>query len=63
MHERDAMSAAMSAYNKYANKINQAENMAKETGMSDVDTVKALVIKKHSVYEALIGKKSRRFVR
>ncbi len=26
--------------------------------MSDVDTVKALVIKKHSVYEALIGKKA-----
>ncbi len=32
--------------------------MAKEVGMSDVDTVKALVIKKHSVYEALIGKKA-----
>lgn len=62
VHERDALSAAISAYSRYANKIRQAGKIATETG-GDVEKVKALVIKRHSIREAINGRKSGRFVR
>lgn len=64
LHERDALSAALTAYNAYANKLNQAERYARERDVEDLDRVKALVIKRYSIHEALEGKEeSRRFAR
>lgn len=63
MHERDALSAAISAYNKYSGKLNQVERMARENGEEEIDRIKALVIKKYSVKEAMDDKESGRFVR
>lgn len=60
LHERDALSAAMTAYNFYANKLKQAEKIAKGMRVEDIDKVKALVIKRHSVDEAISGRKSNR---
>ncbi|MCL5008658.1 MAG: DUF460 domain-containing protein [Candidatus Marsarchaeota archaeon] len=63
LHERDALTAAMSAYNAYSSKLNQIEHLAREKGVDDIDGVKALVVKKHSFHEAVTGKKTGRFVR
>lgn len=63
LHERDALSAARAAYNAYANKLKQAERIARERDLSDLDGIKALVIKRHSVYEAMSHKKANRFIR
>ncbi len=63
LHERDALSAAMSAYHSHSNKLKQAERQARERSIEDIDHIKALVIKKHSVYEAINKKKTARFVR
>lgn len=57
LHERDAMSAAVAAYNAYENKLNQAQRYAKERSFEDVDKIKALVIKRYSIHEALEGRK------
>ncbi len=63
LHERDALMAAVTAYNTYANKLNQVEHMSRENGINNIDAVKALVLKKHSFYEASKGMKAGRFVR
>lgn len=63
IHERDAFSAAIAAYNAYANKLKQAERLARERKIKDVDRIKAMVIKKHSIYEAMENKRASRFVR
>lgn len=64
LHERDALSAAKIAYFHYANKLNQAEKNAKGRNYDDVDEVKALVLKRNSMSEAMAGKdKGSRFVR
>ncbi len=63
LHERDALSAAMYAYHSYSNKLNQAERIAHQKSIDDIDRIKALVIKKNSVYEAISRKKAGRFVR
>ncbi len=63
LHERDALMAAMTAYNAYANKLNQVEHLSRQNGIDDIDTVKALVLKKHSFHEASTGKRAGRFVR
>jgi len=55
IHERDALSAARAAYNKYSNKLGQAERLAK-LSHADPDTVKAMVIRRYSVYEAINNK-------
>ncbi|MEM3791108.1 MAG: DUF460 domain-containing protein [Candidatus Micrarchaeaceae archaeon] len=52
VHERDALSGAMVAYNYYTNKLNQAERIAKEFG-ADVDEVKARIIMRSSISEAI----------
>ncbi|MCL5786811.1 MAG: DUF460 domain-containing protein [Candidatus Marsarchaeota archaeon] len=57
IHERDALSAAKAAYNKYANKLGQADRLARLSN-ADPDSVKAMVIRRYSVYEA-VNKKDR----
>ncbi len=52
LHERDAMSAAVAAYNSYRNKLDQAGVFAKENKLEDPDKIKAMVIKRYSMYEA-----------
>lgn len=62
-HERDALAAAATAYNYYVGKLRQAERIAREKE-ADVDKVKAMVIKKYSVYEAITNRNAgRRLVR
>jgi len=52
VHERDALSAALSAYNSYQNKMKQAEVFAARNGIADTDRIKAMVIKRYSMREA-----------
>lgn len=65
LHERDALASAMIAYSAYAGKLRQAERQAKERAPgADADLVKAMVIKKYSVDEAIgMRRAGRRFVR
>lgn len=63
IHERDALSAAIFAYNSYAGKLKQAERIAKGSSQEEIDRIKALVIKKHSVSEAMENRFAGRFVR
>ncbi|MDE1860968.1 MAG: DUF460 domain-containing protein [Candidatus Micrarchaeota archaeon] len=56
LHERDALSAALNAYNSYSNKLNQAERYARERNYDEIDRVKALVIKRYSIHEVLEGR-------
>lgn len=64
LHQRDALTAARVAYNHYSNKLKQAERLAREKGSTEIDEVKAMVIRKYSVSEALTKKKTgRRLVR
>ena len=63
IHQRDALSAAVFAYNHYAPKLNQAGRITRGSETSEVDRIKALVIKKHSISEAIEHRKSGRFVR
>lgn len=56
LHERDALSAAMTAYNSYRNKLNQAEVFARRNNIDDIDKVKAMVIKRYSMHEAATEK-------
>lgn len=63
IHERDAFSAAIFAYNHYSSKLKQAERIAKGKTKSEIDLIKAMVIKKHSVKEAIDKKRAGRFVR
>jgi predicted RNase H-like nuclease (RuvC/YqgF family) len=63
LHERDALSAAIFAYNSYAGKLNQAERIAKGKSAEEIDRIKAMVIKKHSVNEAMEKRKAGRFER
>ncbi len=59
-HERDACAAAVDAYNAYANKLKQAERLARQSGIGDVDTIKAMVVERYSIDEALHGRRSGR---
>jgi len=58
-HERDAYVAAISAYRAYANKFKQIEHMALER-MSDAERVKAKVVGKYSISEAIENRKANR---
>ncbi|MGC8567889.1 MAG: DUF460 domain-containing protein [Candidatus Micrarchaeia archaeon] len=51
-HERDAYASAIKAYNSIANKLNQSDHMAKVYNKNS-DYVKAMVIRKYSMKEAL----------
>jgi uncharacterized protein len=63
IHERDALSAAIFAYNSYSAKLNQAGRIARGSTHDEIDRIKALVIKKHSVREAMEKRIAGRFVR
>jgi uncharacterized protein len=56
LHERDAMSAAVAAYNSYKNKLNQAEVFAREHNIEDQDSLKTMVLKRYSMHEAATEK-------
>ncbi len=63
LHERDALAAARTAFRAYAGKLRQAERMANEKH-AESERVKAMVIKKYSVHEAISsGAAGRRLVR
>ncbi len=59
-HERDALSAAISAYNAYANKFKQAERLAKNSNYQNIDKLKAMVVNKYSIHEVMTNKKTGR---
>jgi predicted RNase H-like nuclease (RuvC/YqgF family) len=61
-HERDAYAAAIKAYNAYANKLKQAERISKEMKVSEssIDAIKAKVLDRYSVKEAIEGRKANR---
>jgi predicted RNase H-like nuclease (RuvC/YqgF family) len=62
-HERDALSAALTAYNAYAAKLRHAAKVAWESD-APADRIKAMVIRKYSVHEAISGRSAgRRLVR
>ena len=63
IHERDALSAAIFAYNSYSSKLKQAERLAKGESADEINRIKAMVIKKHSIREAMEQRKAGRFVR
>ncbi len=56
LHERDAMSAAVAAYNSFQNKLNQAQVFARQHNVSDADQLKAMVFKRYSMHEAVSEK-------
>jgi hypothetical protein len=59
-HERDAYAAAIKAYRAYANKFNQAEHIANEMRVEDVDRIKARIVDKQSISEAIANRKANR---
>jgi predicted RNase H-like nuclease (RuvC/YqgF family) len=59
-HERDAYVAAVSAFKRYSSKFRQAEHAAREMGISDIDGIKAKVVMKHSIDEAIGGRRANR---
>ena len=60
-HERDAYIAAISAYNSYANKFKQIEHMlGSKKEVKDIDEIKAKVISRYSIREALENRKANR---
>lgn len=59
-HERDAYAAAKAAYNSYANKLNQAAAIAAQNSTADIDAIKAKVIARYSINEALYNKSANR---
>lgn len=59
-HERDAYIAAISAYHSYENKFKQIEHIALEKKYGNVDEIKAMVVEKRSINEALEGRKANR---
>ena len=59
-HERDAYTAAISAYHAYANKFNQIEHIAQQSMQNNIDEIKAKVIRRHSIREAIENRKANR---
>ena len=59
-HERDALSSAIKAYNQHANKLKQAEHIARMNNIEEVDKIKAKVIEKYSINEAITSKEANR---
>ncbi len=58
-HEQDAYAAAMKAYNSHSNKLRQAEHAVSNTQV-DRDTVKARVINRYSIREAVLNRNPNR---
>ncbi len=59
-HERDALAAAKTAFNAYANKFKQAEKTADRASYADIDKLKAMVVMRYSMHEAITGKEANR---
>ncbi|MDE1868867.1 MAG: DUF460 domain-containing protein [Candidatus Micrarchaeota archaeon] len=59
-HERDAFAAALKAYNSYSNKFNQVERIAANGSIDDIDALKAKIVSKYSINEAIGNKKANR---
>ena len=59
-HERDSCAAAVKAYNAYANKLKQAGHIERMQNVREVDEIKAKVIEKYSIEEAISGKEANR---
>lgn len=59
-HERDALAAALKAYNSYSNKFNQIERIASNGSIDDIDALKAKIVSKYSINEAISNKKANR---
>lgn len=59
-HERDAYAAAVKAYRIHANKLNQAEHISRDRNVADIDRIKAKIIRKYSISEAISGKSANR---
>lgn len=61
-HERDACAAAVKAYNAYANKLKQAEHIARNEGRNvmEIDAIQAKVIERYSIDEALSNRAANR---
>jgi len=57
-HERDAYTAAINAYRNYANKFKQIEHIAPKN--TDIDEIKAKVVGKYSIREAIENRKANR---
>ena len=60
VHERDAYAAAVKAYHADANKLNQAEHISRDNQVQDIDRIKARIIQRYSISEAIQGKKANR---
>lgn len=60
VHERDAYAAAVRAYHAHANKLNQAEHISRERKVQDIDRIKARIIQRYSISEAILGRKANR---
>ncbi len=59
-HERDALAAAIYAFNEYKNKLMQAERIALEKNYENIDEIKAKVLNRYSIDEALHNKRANR---
>ncbi len=59
-HEQDAYAAAVKAYYKYANKLNQANRSIAGMDSELQDRIMAKIIKKHSISEAISNKTANR---
>jgi len=59
-HERDAYAAAVKAYRNYTNKFKQAEHIANGMGHEDIDRIKAKVVDRYSISEAIENRKANR---
>lgn len=59
-HEADAYSAAIKAYNSYANKLNQAAHRLRDAKIGGPDAIKAKIIRKYSMQEAILNKEQNR---
>jgi predicted RNase H-like nuclease (RuvC/YqgF family) len=59
-HERDACAAAVKAYRQHSNKLKQAEHIARVNKVKEIDKIKAKVIERYSIDEAITGRKANR---
>jgi uncharacterized protein len=59
-HERDAYIAAISAYRAHSNKFKQIEHIALENSYSNIEEIKAKVVARYSIREAVENRKANR---
>lgn len=59
-HERDAYAAAVYAFKNYAGKFIHAERLAKRRNADNIDEIKAKVVLRYSIDEAITGRKANR---